>query len=144
MTVWYETDCVGKLVVEYPNGTRVRTTWTQVGLIESLIQSLREAYEQLLLRAADAGDAPVQTLLRIDDLLSAVANREQAPACGSQAEPSRPWQRITQRSLEPQAEIARDQRQPFRGVRYRAISPNSETPAISRPARKTRRTLRLS
>lgn len=65
----YNADTQGHVIIEFPDGLQVRTTWGQLSRIETLIDCLRQAYESLLMRAGSDGNAPVDTLMRIDDLL---------------------------------------------------------------------------
>lgn len=72
VTVCYEQGVDGPLLVRYPDGTQIRTTWNQLGHLERLVQSLRDVYEHLLLR--ESGERPTATfpidkLAQLDDLL---------------------------------------------------------------------------
>jgi hypothetical protein len=72
ISVVYGSDCQDSVVLEYPDGSRVQTTWTQLSHIERLIESLRQAYEVLLKEADSDSGIPVDALMRIDDLLYAL------------------------------------------------------------------------
>jgi len=72
IAVLYTTDLQGKVVIQYPDGSQVRTTWSQLSRMETLVDALRQAYECLLKRVDQDTDLPVDTLMRIDDLLFAL------------------------------------------------------------------------
>jgi len=70
--ILYGSDPRGKVVFQYPDGSRVQTTWTRLSRINALVESLRDLYEHLLLTASGDGsrsDAPIQKLMWVDDLL---------------------------------------------------------------------------
>lgn len=72
ISLLYSEDCEGRVVLRFPDGTQVQTTWTQLSHIETLINSLRQAYEILLKNADSDAKMPVDELMRIDDLLYAL------------------------------------------------------------------------
>lgn len=74
ISVLYSLDPDGSVIIQYPDGSQVRTTWSQLARIESLIDLLRGAYEHLLKRAGRDDQLPVETLMEIDDLLYALRN----------------------------------------------------------------------
>lgn len=81
VTVWHDADSNGTLVLEYPDGSRIKATWGQLALFETAVKSLREVYEYLLLRAAgDSQDScpPVDKLVQLDDLLFALGGPNDA------------------------------------------------------------------
>jgi hypothetical protein len=64
-----------RLVVCYPDGRRIETTWSRLAMINELIASLREAYELLLDRAsreAGCNPLPLEPLIRMDEVLYAL------------------------------------------------------------------------
>lgn len=72
IALFYSTDTQGRVIIKYPDGSQVQTTWGRLSRIETLIDHLRQAYESLLRQASAETDAPVETLVRIDDLLFAL------------------------------------------------------------------------
>lgn len=72
MSVLYNLDPEGSVIIQYPDGSRVSTTWAHLARIESVINLLRGAYECLLKRAGRDDHLPVETLMEIDDLLYAL------------------------------------------------------------------------
>ena len=71
ITLWYNADPRGRVVLRYPGGDQVQTSWVQVALIETMIVRLRQAYEDLLQRAGNDTDAEpaIEMLAGLDDLL---------------------------------------------------------------------------
>ena len=64
-----------KIVVCYPDGRRIETTWSRLAMINELIASLREAYELLLDRAGrevGCNSFPLEPLMRMDEVLHAL------------------------------------------------------------------------
>lgn len=91
ITVCYDGNTAGRLVLRYPDGSQVKTTWRQLGLMEVVVRSLRETYEYLLLRAsgqAQEADPPVDQLVQLDDLLFALSEHsaatDQVTGCASE------------------------------------------------------------
>ncbi len=74
VTAWYDPGPEGSLIMEYPDGSQVQTTWAQLRLIEKLIKCLRDVYEELLANAGRDGEAPtaMDTLFKMDELLFAL------------------------------------------------------------------------
>lgn len=75
VTVWCDADPDGKIVLHFPDGRMVRTCAAQLELMQAAVESLREAYEHLLgLAGGEMAETavPVDTLLRMDDLLFAL------------------------------------------------------------------------
>nr|HQA00656.1 hypothetical protein [Phycisphaerae bacterium] len=80
-TVWFDVDAHGRLIMQYPDGSQVQTTWKQVGMMEQVVQMLRELYEELLLRASTGLEGPalcVDKLAELDDLLFALTTANRA------------------------------------------------------------------
>jgi hypothetical protein len=75
----YNGDLQGKVVFQFPDGSQVRTTWGQLSRLPVVIDQLRQAYECLLQRAGTDADLPVDTLMRMDDLLFSLRIPHQGP-----------------------------------------------------------------
>jgi hypothetical protein len=85
VTVWFDADANGRLILRYPDGSQVQTTWSQVGMMEQVVQLLRELYEELLLRASnglDGATPSVDKLAQLDDLLFALTTAGRGTARG--------------------------------------------------------------